>query len=97
LTAEKRKGRVQDSESVHQCEKCFYIYERSKICPKCKHERAPSPREIEQREGELIEIERVEKRKEQGKAQTLDDLIKLAKARGYNIGWAYKIYHARKR
>jgi DNA repair protein RadD len=96
LTAEKRKGRVQDSESVHQCEKCFYIYQRSKICPECGHERGPSPREIEQREGELIEIERVEKRKEQGKAQTLDDLIKLAKARGYNVGWAYKIYHARK-
>ena len=97
LHAEKRKGRTERIESVHQCEKCFYIYERSKICPECGHERQATAREIEQREGELKEIERINKRKKQGRAQTLEDLIKLGKSRGYKTGWAYAVYNARKK
>lgn len=97
LHAEKRKGRTERIDSVHQCENCFYIYERSKICPECGHEREATPREIEQREGELKEIERINKRKQQGRAQTLEDLIAIGKERGYKTGWAYAVYNARKK
>ena len=97
LDAKKRRGRVEIIESVHQCEECFYIYQSGRTCPECGHEREPTPREIEQREGELKEIESTENRKQQGRARGLDELIQIAKARGYKTGWAYMVYNARKK
>ena len=40
--------------------------------------------------------EMLAKAKEQGRAQTLDELLALAKKRGYKPGWAYKIFNGRK-
>jgi superfamily II DNA or RNA helicase len=93
LDAKKRKGRVQDDYEIHQCEKCYIVFEKSKTCPNCEHERAPTPREIEQREGELKEIKKIDRRR----ARTLDELIALGKQRGYKPGWAHKVYAARVR
>jgi len=89
--------------SVRQCPICFAAFKPQPVCPMCGHEfPVKEKREITQREGELKEmrrqdaIERREKRKEQGKARTLPELLALAKKKGYKPGWAYKIYNSRR-
>lgn len=60
-----------------------------------------SPREVEQCEGTLIEVDKdyfkKHKRKEQGAAQTLQELIELGKQRGYKnaYAWANHLIRAR--
>ena len=59
-------------------------------------------------DGELVKIDKeavkrmkqeqkYQRLEEQQKAETMEDLIKLAKARGYNspVGWAARIYQSR--
>jgi hypothetical protein len=59
-------------------------------------------RELEQREGELeaLDAEKVAasrmRLREEGKAQTLADLMALAKQRGYKPAWAIYRFNARK-
>lgn len=97
LNVQKRKGRVEKIDSIHQCANCFSVYEKSRVCPDCGVERESTPREIKKVEAELKEIKRVEKRKEQGRAETLEDLLRIAKDRGYKKGWAYAVFNSRKR
>jgi hypothetical protein len=51
-------------------------------------------RELKQVDGELVEVQR-QQRREQGTAQSLDDLRQLAQQRGYKRGWAERVYEAR--
>jgi hypothetical protein len=51
-------------------------------------------RELKQVDGELQELA-VTRRREQGTAQSLDDLRQLAQQRGYKRGWAERVYEAR--
>ena len=101
----KRKTKKNDepAPSVRQCPMCFAAFKPQPACPCCGHEFPVKPkRQLTQREGELIEmrrqdaIERREKRKEQGRARTLPELLALAKKKGYKPGWAYKIFYGRK-
>ena len=93
-----------------QCAKCYAVYSRTlERCPQCGTGREVDPREIEQVEGnlELITPESIRldylKREEakrnrkqlMEKAETLDDLKKLAKTLGYHWKWAVHIYNAR--
>ena len=52
-------------------------------------------REIEEVEGDLVEIEREKlrkaKRSEVGKAKTIDELWAISKERGYKSGWVYQM------
>jgi hypothetical protein len=41
-------------------------------------------------------LDRIEKKKEIGRARTLPELLALAKKKGYKPGWAYKIFYGRK-
>ena len=57
---------------------------------------------MRQVDGELKELKRVEvqiRRSEQGRAQTLPQLIALGQARGMKnpVGWAKHVYFARQR
>jgi hypothetical protein len=70
----------------------------------CKEPFAPKPREVDQTTGELKEIDKdaIKRRRtlnriEQGTAQTEDDLVKLAKARGYKnpLAWARHVFNSR--
>jgi superfamily II DNA or RNA helicase len=85
--------------TVKQCEQCFAVFKPSLVCPACGHVHAVKVREIQQVEGELSEVDptvlRAQQRREVGSARTLEDLIEVAKRRGYKIGWAHQIWRAR--
>jgi len=102
LDSKKRKKNDEPAPSVRQCPRCFAAFKPQPTCPCCGHEFPVKPkRQLTQREGELKEmrrqdaIERREKRKEQGRARTLPELLALADRKGYNRGWAYKIFYGR--
>ena len=99
----KRKKNDEPAPSVRQCPMCFAAFKPQPACPCCGFEFPVKPkRQLTQREGELREmrrqdaIERREKRKEQGRARTLPELLALAKKKGYKPGWAYKIFYGRR-
>lgn len=88
--------------SVKVCPSCFSaIASQAQTCPDCGHRFAPERRELQHVDGELQELQRQaeqrERRSEQGKAQTLSDLVALGKARGLRNphGWARHVMAAR--
>lgn len=102
----RRQKRVVDETDVkiRTCIECYSCYDpKLNRCPFCDTEYQPTMREIQQREGELAEIQRIEKQKmvrqEQGMARTLSDLIALGEKRGVKnpFFWAKKIYESRNR
>jgi hypothetical protein len=48
------------------------------------------------REDARERMERKERKKEQGRARTLPELLALAKKKGYKPGWAYNVFYGRK-
>lgn len=108
LEGEKRKRRSKKNKKETPaiwCEECLAVHAPTlRTCPHCGHIRKIKGRKIEQVEGRLVQLTdeqkqalrvKKEKRMEQGKAQTLDDLRRIAKQRGYKAGWADHIYKAR--
>lgn len=93
--------------SVRVCPRCFAAQPPTGICRFCGQLFPVAPREIEEAAGELVEVKPVRVKRtpdetralknEQGSARTLDDLIALAKSRGYKspVFWARKILTAR--
>jgi superfamily II DNA or RNA helicase len=83
--------------SVKVCPVCFATsMSATQICPDCGHVFAPQEtRELKVVEGELQELTTRERKREQGTAQSLEDLRKLAQQRGYKRGWAERVYQAR--
>jgi superfamily II DNA or RNA helicase len=88
--------------SVRTCTICFAAFKPAPQCPVCGTPALPSPREIQQQEGELQELtrdalERARARdcRQVGQARTLDQLLAIADQRGYSRGWAYKVYQSR--
>jgi DNA repair protein RadD len=100
----KKKCKASDEEEIQQrqCPKCYRSHPPAPACPECGFEYPRKEREIEQAEGELVEVDPKEiarqKRNEQGSAQTLDDLIALGRARGYRSPdvWAKHVWNSRK-
>jgi DNA repair protein RadD len=76
---------------VKQCPKCFLVHTPMDSCPECGHI-YESDRKIEQREGELAEIDpetfKRQRKKEVKEAQTLEELQQIGRERGYKPGWA---------
>lgn len=96
----KRKAEDEDEEDVKVkcCPDCFSIHEPQPVCPNCGHVYEIKARKIEHIEGELKEIqqEQIEKMRrdrmlQQGKAQTVDELVQ----QGMSAGRAAKIIEAR--
>jgi superfamily II DNA or RNA helicase len=86
------------SPSVKVCPKCFAAMASAKqVCPDCGHEFQVERRELEHVDGELVEVQRREAKREQGQAQTLEDLIQIGKRRGMKNprGWARHVLAAR--
>jgi superfamily II DNA or RNA helicase len=82
--------------SVKVCPQCFATsMSAAQVCRECGHVFAPQEtRELKVVEGELVEMQR-QQRRQQGTAQSLDDLRQLAQQRGYKRGWAERVYQAR--
>jgi DNA repair protein RadD len=86
---------------VRTCETCFAAFAPAAVCPVCGTPSKLSPREIRQREGELQELARDavrrSRRRDQGQARTLQQLIALGQRRGMKnpVGWARHVYFAR--
>jgi len=101
-TKKRGKKNQETAVRVDMCESCFTIYEPAPVCPMCGHvnkKRDTAPKQVE---GDLQEITaemlvRKEKRKEQGKSQSLEDLRKLGAERGYKPAWANAIFSAREK
>lgn len=99
-----RGARDQDEEPAvnnRQCPRCYRVHAPAPICPGCGHEYPTLGRTVKELDGELKEVERkaeqVERKREQAKAQTLEDLVAIGKARGmrYPKQWAEKVLAAR--
>jgi len=96
-----RKSKKQEvTVSVDMCESCFAVYEKAPVCPQCGHINKPKESTLKQIDGDLEEITALnfvkkEKRKEQGKAQTLEDLKEVARLRGYKPKWAEAVFKSR--
>lgn len=94
-------GRVDAEKApvVRQCGVCFAAFPPQPICPVCGTPSQLSIREIQQREGELEELRREQLRREQrrqvGTARTLDELMAVARQRGYHPNWARRLHAAR--
>ena len=102
LEGKKRSKKDKNEVAVRQCPKCFTVHRPLPVCPSCGfiYEVKGRP-EIEVVEGELQELDKEAMRrkrfKEQSKAQTIDELVALAKSRGYKspMAWAGYIFTAR--
>lgn len=94
-----RKQQRDAAPSVKVCPRCFSTsLSAARVCGECGHVFAPTERrEIKTVEGELVELAAAarERKREQGSAQSLEDLRQLAQQRGYRRGWAERVYQAR--
>lgn len=98
----KISGDDEDKISVRICPKCFAASVGNAIaCSYCGHVFEIKPREINQVEGSLEEINpealRRSRMRMQGQAQSLQDLIDLGRSRGYRRpeAWAHFVFQAR--
>jgi superfamily II DNA or RNA helicase len=82
--------------SVKVCPKCYAaMASQARVCGECGHTFAAEVRELEQVDGELVEMAARQRKRQQGTAQSLEDLRQLAQQRGYKRGWAERVYQAR--
>ncbi len=103
---EGRKKKARET-SLVICPKCFAPFEPAPRCPACGHVMAKEARDthgsraLGEVDGELKEIDpavlRRQRREEQYRAETLDDLVRLATDRGYKSPqkWAAHVFTAR--
>lgn len=105
LTSKKRTSKSDESvAAVKICPACYAAQSPGPPqCKHCGHEFEVQAREIDQVDGELVEVDPAEMRRrrqrEQRGAMTQEDLLALAKRRGYKNphGWVYHIMQARAR
>jgi len=103
-----QKGKREKCTSVKVCPKCFAAMSaQASQCEECGHRfAAESRRELTTVAGTLQELrveaarerkEKKQRKREQGQAQSLEDLLELGRSRGYKnpIWWARKVMAAR--
>jgi superfamily II DNA or RNA helicase len=84
--------------SVKVCPQCFAAMPSAKtVCPDCGHQFTPERRELEHVDGELVEVQRREAKREQANATTIEELIAIGKRRRMKSphGWAHNVMRAR--
>ena len=95
---------------IRTCPECFSIFATAPVCPMCGAEYPLHPREIKAHENiELqritaeeqarVEAEKKKARREQGRAQTFEELIQIGRARKYKnpAAWAAMVMRGRRR
>lgn len=88
---------------IMQCKFCFYVSHPAPVCGNCGKEREIQSREIEEMEGELVQVDeealKRDKKIKQAQARTLDEMIAEGYRRGYAPGkcefWAAKVISSR--
>jgi superfamily II DNA or RNA helicase len=106
LAGEKKtkKSIAESGIRVIQCPSCYAMFEPNpeNKCTECGELMKIESREIQQVEGELVRLSdeeiAVEKRTRQievAKSQTLEELLKIEKDRGYKRGWAKRMFMVR--
>jgi len=97
------KKKKEKTVPIRQCKQCFHVHKPSPQCPNCKYIYPAQVREVEERAGNLEQvnkeevIERRNKRREVGMAKTLPELQEIARNRGYKPGWAEHVFNSRNR
>jgi superfamily II DNA or RNA helicase len=98
----KRGGNSDEpSAPVRQCPSCYRVHPPAPTCVNCGHVYPSLGRTVTELEGELAEVEiaaaRLATRKDQGRAKTLDDLVKQGRARGMRnpAKWAENVLKGR--
>jgi superfamily II DNA or RNA helicase len=86
--------------SVRTCPACYAAFKPAPICPCCGAEQPTKARIMRQIDGDLKELKREEvrqRRSEQGRAQTLQQLIAIGHARNMRnpVAWAKHVLYAR--
>lgn len=101
LQGRQKRAKAVTETPVRVCEACYRtLPSAAQSCP-CGYTFKPTPREVEQVDGELAEVDvlaqRRERRTEQASAQTIEDLVAIGKARGMKNphGWAKHVHAAR--
>ena len=106
LEGEAARKRTADDEPLplRLCKHCFAVLRvTASACPQCGTPVVVQARKVEQQEGTLEEVDasvlRRERMAEQGKAQTLEQLIEVGRRRGFRNagGWAKHVFDARRR
>lgn len=99
---EKRRGASVNSVSVKVCKKCLAAHASwVETCKFCGFTFAVNSRPIEEKEGELVEVDpeviRKQRLQAQGKCKTKEDLVAEGKRRGYKHAerWAHNVWQAR--
>lgn len=90
--AKKRAKQADDVEPVRQCLRCYFVHAPAPVCPNCGNVHPVKERKLEQKAGDLEELQEVKRqqRQEVGRAKTIEELRKIAEERGYKIGWVYQ-------
>jgi superfamily II DNA or RNA helicase len=93
---QKRKGgNAEPTIPVRQCGACYMVHRPSPTCPGCGHVYPIKSRMVDEVDGELSEVmerrAKVEKKMQQGRAKTLQELMAL----GYSRGRALHVLRAR--
>ncbi len=102
---QKKKKKKEDKEKnipVKQCDQCYAIHEPAPKCPVCGYVYIVKEATPEQVEGELKQITAEDKLRirknnitEQARANSLEELERIAAQRGYKSGWAKHIWASR--
>lgn len=102
-----KKGSREMIVSVQTCLSCFAVSEPFRVCFECGHEVEMKDSTPKQVEGQLQEVspemvkaakkaESKAKAQEVGKAESIEDLVRIAAERGYNESWVGVQYGLRK-
>lgn len=95
----KRKAADDPNTPARQCPSCYFVHRPSPACPECGHVYEIKSRMVEEMDGHLVEIDpravARQARQEQGRTDTLEGLLTLAKNTGKNPRWAHHVWAAR--
>lgn len=97
----KKKAGNEEAPPVRQCPVCYACHAPTPECPECGHVYVIKKREVEQVEGDLVELDAAmmqrQRRQEQGRASSLEELIEIGRSRGYKSPafWARKVWASR--
>lgn len=98
----RRRANDQEATSIRICPRCFAAQIQGRpLCKFCGYVFESKPREVPEKEGELGEVDlellRQKRAREQGHAETLEELTAIGIQRGYRFPrrWAHHVFQAR--